>query len=178
MYVLEEDLREVHAEEDITVALATYQAVRDSLRTQKNQRGYFGKGKGAASSKGSSSSTSHTPPTVRFRGKGDKGSGKFNRVRVHIDVLKLRTKCARCGQVGHWARECVNPPDARGSASAAARAGRPGTGGGAPNFFTGAEGPAGGEDVFFEFGSKYKAAQQEQLIPRDLLPIPPGSSLP
>ena len=25
-----------------------------------------------------------------------------------------RTKCARCGQRGHWARTCTNPPDERG----------------------------------------------------------------
>ena len=27
------------------------------------------------------------------------------------DLMK-RTKCARCGQLGHWARDCRNPPDA------------------------------------------------------------------
>ena len=32
---------------------------------------------------------------------------------MHIDVLKMRTKCARCGQVVHWAKECVNEPDDR-----------------------------------------------------------------
>ena len=40
---------------------------------------------------------------------------------MHIDVLKLRTKCARCGQVCHCARECVNAPDARGAAAAGGR---------------------------------------------------------
>ena len=28
--------------------------------------------------------------------------------------LMERTKCARCGQRGHWARTCTNPPDERG----------------------------------------------------------------
>ena len=30
--------------------------------------------------------------------------------RVEIEELKRRTKCRRCGKVGHWARECRSPP--------------------------------------------------------------------
>ncbi|OLP86862.1 DNA topoisomerase 3-alpha [Symbiodinium microadriaticum] len=52
---------------------------------------------------------SHKAP-MKFGGKGTK---------VHVDLLKLRTKCARCGTVGHWARECRNPPDERGRQSLA-----------------------------------------------------------
>ena len=32
-----------------------------------------------------------------------------------------KTKCARCGQVGHWAANCKNEPDAKGKAALAAK---------------------------------------------------------
>lgn len=75
-------------------ALATSQEVRRALRDQKVQQNTW-KGKG----KGKSKSKFPSP----FRG---------NRRRVHVDLVNLRTKCARCGQVGHWAKECAGTPDA------------------------------------------------------------------
>eukprot|EP00435_Cladocopium_sp_Y103_P058196 s1061_g20.t1 len=30
--------------------------------------------------------------------------------RVEVEELKRRTRCHRCNQVGHWSRECKNPP--------------------------------------------------------------------
>ncbi|CAE8734675.1 unnamed protein product [Polarella glacialis] len=38
-------------------------------------------------------------------------------MRVHVELLKLRTKCAKCGQVGHLVKECTNKADSRGSSS-------------------------------------------------------------
>ena len=35
--------------------------------------------------------------------------------RVHVEQLKLRTRCRRCRQIGHWERECQNPPAAQAS---------------------------------------------------------------
>jgi hypothetical protein len=32
------------------------------------------------------------------------------------------SRCARCGQIGHWARTCTNEPYARGKANAGKKA--------------------------------------------------------
>ena len=62
----------------VQMALASYREMRQALKDQRTSRGYF-------------------PP----KGKG-KGAGKQ---RVHVEQLKLRTRCNRCGAVGHWTRE-------------------------------------------------------------------------
>ena len=100
-YILVEegDLDKIYEESEAQMALATYQEVRKAINMQQKNRQYFGGGKG--------------------RGPQGKSSGKLagkfaGRRRVHIEELKLRTKCGRCGLIGHWARECTNPPDQRG----------------------------------------------------------------
>ena len=97
VYVEEGDLNQVFEEADLHEALATYQEVRRALRDQRTSRGWHppskGGGKGTFGGGGKSS--------LHF-GKGS---------RVHIETLKLRTKCAKCGVIGHWARECTSSPD-------------------------------------------------------------------
>ena len=120
IYMEQADLQEVYDESEVKQALATYQQVRRALQDQKNARSYF--------------------PTEKpkGKGKGKKGDSRTGTgTRIHVSMLKLRTKCARCGQVGHWAAECNNPPDGYrksggpGSSAATGAAGPQAGGGGA-----------------------------------------------
>ena len=80
VWVGEGDLSEIYEESDLQEALATYQEVRRAIREQRYSRGAWHKGKGKDQRRG----------TGPFRQRGDAGAR-----RVHVDMLKLRTKCAR-----------------------------------------------------------------------------------
>ena len=76
---------------------------------------------------------------VRRGGKGHGGKGKLKQGkpgagkpsfgaaprRVHIEELKLRTRCKACGQVGHWAQECRQRPSAQATASSSSSSAAP-----------------------------------------------------
>lgn len=96
IFMEERDGDGLYEEDEVQVALATYQEVRKAINAQQKGRQYYGGHKGAG-----------------------RGSGGFNQYfrgkkKMKIEELKLRTKCGRCGMVGHWAKECNNPPDGRG----------------------------------------------------------------
>ena len=60
-----------------------YRAVREDLNVALKSRGFFGPRRGASG-----------------RDQGPRMK------RSNIQQLKLRTRCARCRKIGHWAREC------------------------------------------------------------------------
>ena len=107
VYIGENDLQEVFEENDLQEALATYQDVRRSLREQKNSRGYYPVGKSSAGGKGSGGAgrkgkgKGKQRPTLSINNKDKAKFTRDGQMRVHVDMLKLRTKCARCGAVGH-----------------------------------------------------------------------------
>ena len=108
IFVAEGDLDGVYTEEEMLEALASYREVRDALKNQRNGRGFYNrdsfKGKGFGND--------------RNWGKG-KGKGKH---RVHIEQLKLRTRCWSCGALGHLSRECTSKGAEKGKGSSSSTA--------------------------------------------------------
>ena len=103
IYITEGDLNTIMEEDAVMEALASYREVRQALKDQKTNRGFY---------------------PGRGQGKGfGKGKGKQ---RVHVEQLKLRTKCNRCHAIGHWARECTQPrPQNHQSSSSSTATGVP-----------------------------------------------------
>ena len=77
-------------EEEEYQVLANYLDVRKKLQERRLGRGFFKPGEQPAM-----------------------GTSKLDNA-TRLKHLKQKTKCARCGQVGHWAKECKSPPDGRG----------------------------------------------------------------
>ena len=157
VYVSAGELQDVYDEEEMQEALATYQEVRRSLRDQRNARGFYpvekGKGKAKGGGFGKGKGRPMMAPRSRDRVKfsGGKGNGHS---KVHVDMLKLRMRCARCGCIGHWARECRNPPDDRGRQNMPTQFGKGGTSSSSASarsgFFVSARGPpAESSQTFF-----------------------------
>ena len=149
VYLNEGELADVMDEDEVMEALATYQQVRQHLKDTRLGRkfrrpppldskgtGKFGKGFGGKAS-------------GYQAGKGKKGGAQSAESRrVHIEQLKLRTRCRNCGQVGHWSKECRNAPQSTSSHAGASSTSRSST-----SFYWAADSPKqGGSATFFTFG--------------------------
>ena len=95
----------IYDESEVQMVLATYQEVRKAIQGRQKGRQYYNPQKGKGKERGS--------PWQDF---------VKDKKRIHIEQLKLRTRCAKCGNVGHWAKECKNSEDSRGKAWSAAAA--------------------------------------------------------
>eukprot|EP00435_Cladocopium_sp_Y103_P020104 s1338_g4.t2 len=92
VYLQEGDLDNILEEDDVLAAMASYQEIRKAVKDQQKGRGFY-KGFGK-----------------KGFGKAE-GKGKWKR--VHQEQVKLRTRCWKCGQVGHLSRECRSESNAK-----------------------------------------------------------------
>ena len=91
IFLADGDLDQVYDEGEVKEALASYRETRQALKAQRTNRGFFPTG---------------------FKKDGFKGYGKGKskgKKKVHIEQLKLRSRCWNCGAVGHWSEECKLP---------------------------------------------------------------------
>ena len=137
IYLADGDLDPVYEEKDVMAALASYKEAREALKNQKLSRGYF--------------------PPAKGRGKG-RGKNK-----VHVEQLKLRTRCWKCNAIGHWGRECPQPDRSQSNGAPGSNVSTGGTSSSARSgfFVTMADAPGDGHH---DFWLRQFAQQRESMV--------------
>ena len=98
IYVAEGDLNKISEEPEVAEALASYREVRQALKDQKKGR-------------------------VFFPAKAPSAKAASTKTRVHVEQLKLRTRCGNCVRIGHWSNERREPRKKEGSQAGSSQAG-------------------------------------------------------
>ena len=104
-------------EEEAVAIFANYGQVREYLHKKPLNRGFFSAAAPGAKGKGKGKGKGEGYFAIKDRPSPFAGGEILNTARPKMwskDSLIARTKCARCGKVGHWGRTCTNPLDERG----------------------------------------------------------------
>ena len=109
VYLEDGELDAVYEEGDVMEALASYQHVRQQLKEQQKGRQYYQPNLGKKGGKklfNKDGKNTGKQSSKSFGKGGSAWKGSPTSRRVHIEQLKLRTRCRACGEVGHWSKEC------------------------------------------------------------------------
>ncbi|CAE7574436.1 C15C7.7 [Symbiodinium natans] len=153
VYLEDGELDAVYEEGDVMEALASYQHVRQQLKEQQKGRQYYQPNLGKKGGKklfNKDGKNTGKQSSKSFGKGGSAWKGSPTSRRVHIEQLKLRTRCRACGEVGHWSKECRHR--AGPSLTTSSSSSGPGASRGSFYWAGRTDGGSGGANTFLSFG--------------------------